>query len=277
MPGYYLALFALCSVTARAGDIIEVQDVVSRATAVMQADWAAAPGFAFIQRDLMASKGITSIKTHQVFMIAGSDYYMPIAIDDEPIPADQQKLELERLKQEVDRRGHETAEEAEQRSEQYHKLRQQNGILLNEFTKAFSFTLAGEETINDHPAYVLDARPRAGYQPPNRTAKVLTGMKGRLWIDKESFHWVKAEAEVRKPVSVFGLFARVLPGTRMELEMTPVTDSVWLVSRFAVDMRLSVFWRKSTRASETTFTHYQPAAAALAQALGGDAATAPPS
>ena len=49
------------------------------------------------------------------------------------------------------------------------------------------------------------------------------------------FHWVKGEAEVLKPVSIFGFFARVLPGTNMKLEMIPVTESVWLVSRFAVD------------------------------------------
>jgi len=92
-------------------------------------------------------------------------------------------------------------------------------------------------------------------------------MKGRLRIDKESFHWVKAEAEVLKSVAVFGLFARVLPGTKMELEMIPVTDSDWLVSRFAVDMRLAIPWRKSAKATESTFSAYRPAAAALAEAL----------
>ena len=30
-------------------------------------------------------------------MISGSDYYMPIAIDDKPLSADQQKLELQTL------------------------------------------------------------------------------------------------------------------------------------------------------------------------------------
>ncbi len=76
---------------------------------------------------------------------------------------------------------------------------------------------------NGHPTYVLDALPRPGYQPPNRTARILTGMHGRLWIEKKGFHWVKGEAEVLKPVSIFGFFAKVLPGTRMDLEMIPVT------------------------------------------------------
>jgi hypothetical protein len=53
--------------------------------------------------------------------------------------------------------------------------------------------------------------------------------KGEEWIHSEPL----------------GLLATVLPGTRMDLEMIPLTDSVWLVSRFAVDMRLAVLWRKS--------------------------------
>jgi hypothetical protein len=233
----------------------------------MQSDWAAAPGFAFVQRDLTKSNGITGHKTNQVFMISGSDYYMPIAIDDNPLPADQQKLALQGLKKEVGRRSHETPEQARQRSEQYRKMREQNGALLREFTRGFDFTLAGEEMMNGHACYVLDAKPQAGYRPPDRAAKILTGMKGRMWIDKGSFHWVKVEAEVVKPVSIFGLFARALPGTKIHLEMTPVTDSVWLMSRFAVDVHLSVLGHKSTKVNESTFSDYWPAAAALAEAL----------
>lgn len=267
MPGCFLAVVALLSVPARTGNVIDVQEIVRRAAAQMQSDWAAAPEYAFIQRDATTSKGITTSKTQQVFMIAGSDYYMPIAVDDKPLPADQRALELQKLRQEIERRSQETPEQAKRRSEQYRKMREQNGILLSEFTQALDFTLAGEETINGHAAYVLDATRRPHYHPPNRTAKILTGMEGRLWVDKKSFHWIQAEAEVLKPVSIFGVFVKVQPGTSMELEMTPVTDSVWLVGRFVVDLRVSVFWHKSTKTTESIFTHYEPAAEALEQAL----------
>jgi hypothetical protein len=248
-------------------DVVDVQEFVRRATNVMRADWAAAPDFAFIQRDVASSRGITTSKTHQVFIASGSDYYMPIAINGEALPPDQQTLELQKLKQEVVRRSQETQQQAQRRSDRYRKLREQNGILLNEFTKAFDFTFAGEEITDGRATYVLDAKPSRAYRPPNRTARILTGMQGRLWIDQQSFHWAKAEAEVVRPVSIFGLFARALPGTRMNLEMMPVTDSVWLVSRLTVDMRFSIFWHKSVKSTETIFSGYEPAPAALARWL----------
>ena len=267
MPGCNLALIALLLVQVPASNGIDVQEIVRRASLTMQADWAAAPNYAFTERDVTTSKGVTSSETSRVFMIAGSDYYMPIAIDGKPLSPEQRSQALQKLRKEVERRSEETPEQAKRRSEQYRKLREQNEILLSEFTQALDFTLIGEATINGHAAYVLDAKPRPGYHPPNRTAKILTGMQGRLWVDKESFHWIKAEAEVIKPVSIFGFFAKVLPGTRMELEMTPVTGSVWLMSRFLVDERISVFWHKSAKTTETDFSHYEPAGEALAQAL----------
>jgi len=99
-------------------------------------------------------------------MIEGSDYYMPIAIDAQPLPADQQTAELQRLKEEVARRSREALQEARQRSEQYRKTREQNGILLREFTGAFDFTFSEQETVDGHVCYVLDAMPRASYRRP---------------------------------------------------------------------------------------------------------------
>ncbi len=257
-------------VPALGGHAVCVEDIVRHTASAMQADWAAAPGFAFVQRDVTTAKGVTTSKTQQVFMIEGSDYYMPTAIDEQPLPADQQKLELQKLKNEVERRRKGSPEEAQRRAQQYRKTREQSGILIEQFTKAFDFVLVGEEMVDGHECYVLDAKPKPDYRPPNRTAKILTGMQGRLWIDKETFHWVKVEAEVLKPVSIFGVFAKVLPGTRMEMEMTPVTDSIWQVSCFAVDLRLAIFWRKSVKETESTFSEYRPAAAALAEALASE-------
>jgi hypothetical protein len=271
MPRYSLAFLAILCMPMQAQEqrmpSDRVQEIIGQSAAKMQADWAAAPNFAFVQRDVTTSKGVTTSKTHQVLMIAGTDYYMPIAVNGQPLPEAERQQELERLKQEVAQRERETPEETAKRSEQYRKLREQNGILLNEFTQAFDFSPAGEETVDGRETYIFDARPRPGYHPPNRTAKILTGMQGRLWVDKETFHWLKAEAEVLKAVPVFGFFAKVLPGTKMELEMTPVTDSVWLVSRFVVDLKTSILWRNSSKTTETTFSDYQPAAQALAKTL----------
>jgi len=94
-------------------------------------------------------------------------------------------------------------------------------------------------------------------------------MQGRMWVDNQDFHWLKAEAEVLKPVSILGIAVRVLPGTHMELQMAPVSSSVWLVSRFTVAVKASLLWMSTEQASVTTWSGYRPAAAALADELAG--------
>ena len=244
-----------------------VGGIMQRATAAIQADWSAFPGFAFVERDAETAKHATTVRTHRVFMIEGSDYYMPIALNDKPYTAEQIAQEREKLLKEVDRRRHETEKERQHRSERYWKERNQTGTLLGEYVKAFDFSVVGEEVIHGHSACVLDAKLRLDYRPPNREAKILTGMQGRLWVDSHDFHWVKAEAEVLKPVSILGIAVRVLPGTHMELEMAPVSPSLWLVSNFTVGVRASIVWMSTDRGDVTSWSEYQPAAAALAEEL----------
>jgi hypothetical protein len=140
--------------------------------------------------------------------------------------------------------------------------------------KAFDFTLVGEEIVNGHAACVLDAKPRHDYRPPNREAKILTGMEGRLWVDNHDFHWLKAEAEVLKPVSILGIAVRVLPGTHMELQMAPVSPSLWLVSSFSVAVKASFLWMSTERATMTSWSAYRPAVEALADELAGQSGSA---
>src|SRR5208283_4301727 len=231
-----------------------VGDIIQRATTAMESDWNAFPGFAFVERDSVTSKRETTVATNRVFMIDGSDYYMPIAFNDKPYTAEQTAQEHEKLLQEIGRRSHQTEKERQHRSESYWKERNQTRILLGEYVKAFNFTVIGEEVINGHSACVLDAKRKLDYRPPNREARILTGMQGRLWIDTHDFHWVKAEAEVLKPVSILGIAVRILPGTHMELEMAPVSPSLWLVSSFTVAVKASIVWMPADRADVTSWS-----------------------
>jgi len=76
----------------------DLQEIVQRGTAMIQSDWAADPDYAYIEKDeTQKGENLTS-KTSQVVMMEGSDYYLPIAFNNQPLPADQEKAELEKLR-----------------------------------------------------------------------------------------------------------------------------------------------------------------------------------
>ena len=246
----------------------EIDAIVRQASEVLQMDWAAYLEYALVERDETRKGDTVSSRTSQVVTIEGSDYYMPIAIDDRPLSPDQANLELRRLMDEIVRRRNESASARAQRLQAFKKQRDENGALILEFPKALAYTLSGEQEVNGHDAYILLGVPKKRAGPLSRAAKVLSGMTGTIWIDRSGFHTVRAECKVLNPIPVFGILARVMPGTHVELELSPVSESVWLISRYSLTLAVSRFWFKSTQVTTSTYSSFRPNSIVVAELLG---------
>ena len=94
--------------------------------------------------------------------------------------------------------------------------------------EAFDFRLAAEEMWDGHSLYVIEATPRQGFQPRSSTAKVFVHLRGKLWVEKQDYHLVRAEVEVVDTIWVGLFLVRVAKGTRAAFEQTRVNDEVWL-------------------------------------------------
>jgi hypothetical protein len=174
----------------------DLEEIVQRGTATLKSDWAADPDYAFVERDEVQKNEKITSKTSQVVYIEGSDYYLPLEIDGQPLAPDREKGELEKLKSESRRRNAETPEARRERIEKYKKQRDENDALVLDFPSAFNFELLREETIDGYPAYVLSGTPKKRTGNLSLAAKVLSGMRGTVWIDKENFHAVRVECDV---------------------------------------------------------------------------------
>jgi hypothetical protein len=236
------------------------EDIVRRSVANTNADWDAAPQYDFTERDIVTGPGKSSTKTYQVMMIAGSPYNKLIAVNGERLTPAQATQEDQKLKKETDRRRTESPSARQKRVSEFQKERHQDHALMAEMAKAFDFKLTGEDTINGHRCFVLDATPKPGYQPSSRETKVLTGMRGTMWVDTQAYQWVKVHAEVFRQVK-FGLFfARVKPGTEFTLEEKPVTGNLWLPSHFSMAVNANVLFASRRSTDDETYTNYHPAA-----------------
>jgi hypothetical protein len=235
----------------------DLQEVIRRGSATLKSDWAADQNYAYVERDEIQKHDKVTSKTSQVVSIDGSDYFMPLAVDDQPLSPDRKKAELEKLKGEVRRRNAESPEARRERVRKFEKQRDENEALVLDFPSAFNFELLREETMNGHPAYVLSGTPKKRTGPLSLAAKVLSGMRGTIWVDKENFHAIRASCDVLSPVPIYGVLAKVLPGTRVEFEMAPVTDSIWLISELSIDLRVSKFFFTSTQITRSSYSEYR--------------------
>jgi hypothetical protein len=232
----------------------DLDEIVRRGTETLKSDWAADPNYAYVEKDETKKGDKVTSKTSQVVYIDGSDYHLPLAINEQPLAPEQEKAEIERLKNEFRRRSAESPDERRRRIEKYKKQHDENEALVLDFPDAFNFELVREEIMNGYPSYVLSGTPKKRTGSLSLAAKVLSGMKGTAWIDKENFHAVRVECDVMTPVFIYGILARVLPRTHIEFGMAPVTNSIWLVSQLFMELRVAKLFFKSMEVTRSTYS-----------------------
>ena len=252
-------LFAL---TAALYAEVNVQEIVKRSVQASDRNWREAPNYAFTERDLeekLDSHGkvkARTFNTYEVLVLEGSEYRRLLKRDDRALNAEEQKAEDAKFKAERRRRTQESAADKQRRIGKYEKERQQDHAMMREMTDAFVFKLVGEAAVNGRKCWMLDATPKPGYVAKTRDTKVLTGMRGKMWVDQETYQWAKVEAEVIHPVSFYAV-ATVGPGTKFSLEQESVGDGVWLPKRFAVRVNASVFFLSRNSLDDESYWGYR--------------------
>jgi hypothetical protein len=217
----------------------DVKTTISRSVEANHVDFAASPHFNHKEEEDFGNGS----KTYQITMIDGSPYRRLIAVNGKPLPPDQANQELQKEAAARRERRSESPSARSARMAKYERARLRDNAMMSQLTEAFDFTFEGEDTVRGFRVFILNAKPKPDYQPPNRDCEVLPGMEGKLWIDQKSFQWVQVKAEVIRPVSIAGYLAQVEPGTRFELEKDPVGDgTVWLVSHFRMQASAKVLF-----------------------------------
>ncbi|MBV8844926.1 MAG: hypothetical protein JO307_19135 [Bryobacterales bacterium] len=203
-------------------------------------------------------------------MIEGSPYQKLIAEDGQPLSPAAAKEEEQKLQKEIYRRSKESPHERAQRMRKYTEERARDHNLLTAVSEAFDYTFADGSQSPSGGVWVLEGRTKPGYIPPNRDAKVLSNMNMKIWIDKASYQWIRLEAEVTQPVTLYGL-AKVSPGTRFTLEQEPVSATVWLPKHFTMQVNATALGLIHEDFTEDElYSKYTAAAGSIASSNAGE-------
>ena len=269
IPGKYLmkncgltAIVLLCALSAFAQDNVET--TMKRSIEANERDWAAAPELDYLERD----RDPGGSKTYAVIMLFGSPYQRLIAVNEHPLSRSKKAEEQKKFEKAVAERRSESPEKRSERVAKYEAERKRDHTMMQQLTMGFDFNLLGQQQLKGHKVYVLKATPRKGYRPPDRDSKVLTGMEGKMWVDRSTFQWVKVEAHVTHPVSIEGFLAEVEPGTEFELEKSPVSGDIWLATHFSMKSNAKVMHLVSRHSQQDiTYFNYHRGEAAGKQPL----------
>ncbi len=196
--------------------------------------------------------------TYDVIILDGTPYRRLIARNDKPLSAAEDRKEQEKLTEALALRQSETTEERARRVAEWERKRHEFSAPLQEIPAAFNLKVAGEETVNGEQTWVIDAVPRPGYRPGQGFARFFPKVKGRFWISKRDYAWVKVDAEVLETISYGFILARLQKGSRLQFEQVRIHGDVWVPKRIqaAAAVRLAIFKRMHT-GYEITYKDYR--------------------
>ncbi|HKW76225.1 MAG TPA: hypothetical protein VJN64_11925 [Terriglobales bacterium] len=196
----------------------------------------------------------TEIKTFDINFYYGQEYSRLVQIDDKPLSEKVQKKEDEKLEKFLAKLRNESDADREKRLEKERKEREEGRAFLRDVVNAYDFRLLGQETVDGAESYVIEAMPRPDFHPTQKHADILKKLKGKLWIEKKDFNWVKVEAEATDTIS-YGMFLlRIHPGSRFTLEKTLVNHEVWLLHRLEINggARIALFKNENIEQEDVT-------------------------
>jgi hypothetical protein len=232
-----LAIVTISAATLAGQD---AREIVRKSVELDQANWLRMKDYTWIahetERNVDSSGEVKSEKTQtwETLVLYGEPHRRILERDGHALPPDEQRKEQAKLDKVAAKLGNETAEQRRRRVTEYEKRRQKDRDFLNEVTDLYDFQLEGDQQVDGHVAWVISATPKDGYQPKHRDAKPLMKIRGKIWIDKAEYQWVRLEAETTETIS-FGLFiARLNPGAKLVFEQTRVNDEIWLPKRESV-------------------------------------------
>lgn len=114
--------------------------------------------------------------------------------------------------------------------------------LLREMPKAMIFKYTPgqpQKTYLPGPQVVLDFSPDPQYHPPTMVTRALTGLTGRVWIDRKTKCIVRAEGRITQQVDFgWGMVARIFPGGNIEFEQANPGGDRWVYSRLRSDLTI---------------------------------------
>jgi len=195
-----------------------------------------------LEKKLDSSGAIRSTESHtkQILVVNGDKLERVVAKNGAPLPASDAAKEVAKLREATHRYATETAEQRAARLKEVQKSREDERGLVEDIQQAYSFALLPQEELNGHMCYVIQADPKAGFQPHSKDGKYLPKFRGKIWVDQAELQWAKVDVEMVDTISFGWVVARLNKGTHVEVEQARVAGDLWLPTQVHLRMQARV-------------------------------------
>jgi len=106
---------------------------------------------------------------------------------------------------------------------------------------------------------VIDFTPDKSYRTPQTIDNLLTGIKGRMWIDEQSRRVVRIEGLVMQPVNFgWGILGKINEGGTIVLEQANAAGNRWIYSQLDTHLTMRVIIKTVAMNNKMTASDFRP-------------------
>jgi hypothetical protein len=242
----------------------DAREIVSRSVSKDLVNWSLAKDYTYLEKtqqkqfDKNGKVKKTESNVREIAIFYGQPYSRLIEKDGKPLSEQETRKEQEKLAKFTTKRENETEQQQQKRLADREKRRIKQREFLKEVVDAYDLRLAGEQKVDGKEAYVIEAEPRPGYRAKVEGGKYLAKIRGKIWIDKAEYQWVRVQAETIDTIA-FGLFLfRLYKGAHLEFEQARINDEIWMPKRAHIEAagRVGLVFKGGVEA-DTTFDNYR--------------------
>jgi hypothetical protein len=253
-----LTLFATCGLSQ------DARNIVRRSVELDRNNWIRRADYTWVgrsrERHFDAHGQVTSDRQEawEMLVLDGLPFARMLERDGKPLPAAEQRKQQQKLDKDTAKLAGESPEEKQRRAAEFEKSRRRDRAFLLEIPDAFDLRLEGSDTVDGQDVWVISGVPKPGYRAKSREGAALAKIRGKMWIEKAGYQWVRVEAETTETIS-FGLFlARLNPGAKLVMEQTRISDQIWFPKRLYMAGKGRVaLVKRIAEDDEITWTDYK--------------------
>ncbi|HEY5253975.1 MAG TPA: hypothetical protein VIJ53_04950, partial [Acidobacteriaceae bacterium] len=178
-----------------------------------------------------------------------------VAIRNQPLNATQIQAELQRL-QEL------ASDPAAQQHRHHNEERDAERItsVMRLLPEAFINHFEGSVEAPDGTAIRMTFEPNPHFSPPTLESRILTGIRGEIWIDPTDLRVVRIEGHLFREVDYgWGILGTLYPGGTIRIEQVKTPECGWQLSHLVLNMTGKELMLKSLRVVvDETASDYHP-------------------
>lgn len=199
----------------------------------------------------------TETRVTEHFNIDGTSYRKVIERDGKPLSAADARKEQERMDREIAKRKSESASDRQKRIDHERKEQEEAIRFREEVMRAFAFRIEGEEKVNAFTAWRIAGDPRPDFRAKSRDGKMLSKIRGRIWVDQKTGDWLKFDVETLDKITFGGFLASVAPGATISAQQMRVNEELWHPEWVRVKLNARALWKKINADVETSFRNFR--------------------